>query len=250
MSEWSSAPTIEAIAAGDEQAKAQLRAYLQRFGYLDRSRDPDEFTTTIDVPAALATLQFYASLPISGSFDDATAEAIKKPRCGFPDTDGIANFVLHGSKWNKVEITWRLENSSPDLPLQTVKKALRASFAEWDRYMPHNHFRELATGTADIMIKFARRAHGDSSPFDGPGSVLAHGFFPPPNSGLLAGDIHFDEDETWNELFLQAVALHEIGHSLGFRHSTDTRAVMYAYFTPGRVTLQTDDIAGVRRLYP
>jgi predicted Zn-dependent protease len=100
------------------------------------------------------------------------------------------------------------------------------------------------------MIKFAQGAHGDSSPFDGPGRVLAHGFYPPPNNGLLAGDIHFDEGETWNKLFLQAVALHEIGHSLGFQHSTDTGAVMYPFFVAGRVTLQTDDLAGLRRLYP
>jgi predicted Zn-dependent protease len=48
---------------------------------------------------------------------------------------------------------------------------------------------------------------------------------------------------------LMKVALHEFGHSLGLRHSTDRSAVMFPTFT-GRSTLNTDDIAAIRQLYP
>jgi hypothetical protein len=34
--------------------------------------------------------------------------------------------------------------------------------------------------------------------FDGPSKVLAHTYFPPPNGGTAAGDLHLDEAEGWS----------------------------------------------------
>lgn len=47
----------------------------------------------------------------------------------------------------------------------------------------------------------------------------------------------------------KAVALHEMGHSLGFAHSDVPSAVMYAYYGPQRHTLTADDIAGAEALF-
>jgi len=42
-----------------------------------------------------------------------------------------------------------------------------------------------------ITLNFFRGDHGDGTPFDGPGRVLAHTFIPPD------GEVHFDNDELW-----------------------------------------------------
>src|ERR1700733_15092921 len=50
-----------------------------------------------------------------------------------------------------------------------------------------------------VNILFASGAHGDGYPFDGPGGILAHTFYPaPPNPEPIAGDMHLDNDENWH----------------------------------------------------
>lgn len=49
-----------------------------------------------------------------------------------------------------------------------------------------------ANTLVNIDIKFATGEHGDSLPFDGPGRVLAHAYYP-----RFGGDAHFDETESW-----------------------------------------------------
>ncbi len=43
-----------------------------------------------------------------------------------------------------------------------------------------------------INIKFVERDHGDADPFDGPGKVLAHAYFP-----RFGGHMHVDDQENW-----------------------------------------------------
>jgi len=231
------------------QQQARLREFLQAYGYLDRSRDLNALDPSVDDCAALAQFQRFVGLTGTGKFDADTQKLMNEPRCGFPDVHSISEFALSGCKWNKRVITWRLVGGSEDLPVDRVRQAMRSASGEWDRHMPNNSLQEVLSGPADITVLFARRNHGDGHNFDGPGRILAHAYFPPPCGGRLAGDIHFDEDERWTDAFLMQVALHEIGHSLGLAHSNDPNAVMYPIFR-GRSRLATDDIAGIRRLYP
>ena len=104
--------------------------------------------------------------------------------------------------------------------------------------------------------------------FDGQGSTLAHGYQPGTEaifSGTIAGDVHFDADETWIDVNAEilagnsvtngfdffSVVLHEFGHALGLGHSTNPNAVMFPSIGAGTSnrTLHADDIAGITVLY-
>jgi matrixin len=85
-------------------------------------------------------------------------------------------------------------------------------------------------------------------------NVLGRAFFPPNggNANALAanGDIVLDSGNTWDDTLLKAVVLHELGHSLGLNHETNTIAVMNPTIgNPPLTTLQTDDINGIRAVY-
>ncbi|XP_051829375.1 stromelysin-3 [Antechinus flavipes] len=186
------------------------------------------------------------------------APAQGRPRCGVPDLPpGLRlqtrqkRFVLSGGRWEKVHLTYRILR----FPWQLLKEQVRQMMAEalgvWSSVTPLT-FTEVREGRADIMIDFTRYRHGDNLPFDGPGGILAHAFFPKTHR---EGDVHFDYDETWtigNNLGtdLLQVAAHEFGHVLGLQHSTEAKALMSPFYTfRYPLSLSPDDRRGIQHLY-
>lgn len=64
----------------------------------------------------------------------------------------------------------------------------------WTEVTPLN-FHEVGSHSADISVEFFRFDHHDGYPFDGPGGMVAHAFFP--GDPQRAGNVHFDGDEDW-----------------------------------------------------
>ncbi len=139
------------------------------------------------------------------------------------------------------------------LPADTTQTEISRAFAEWAKYAKLSFTQSSdATAPHTISVLFARGAHGDAYPFDGPGRVLAHTFYPyPMNPEPIAGDMHLDGDESWRigaDTDVFSVALHEAGHALGLGHSDNPQDVMYPYYRKA-TGLSQGDIAAILTLY-
>jgi peptidoglycan hydrolase-like protein with peptidoglycan-binding domain len=258
-------PQSSSLKRGDKGDDVKrLQEYLTKFGYTEsplteafgsekaRVAAPPEQDGNFDenTRQALSRFQKFNGLKVTGKMDKATLELMSRPRCGFPDT---ARFVAEGRKWDKTALTYSYSNFTPDLTQAQVRTALSKAFTLWAIVSPLT-FAEVNSG-ADIVIRFVAGNHGDGSPFDGVSGVLAHAFYPPPNGGALAGDLHFDEAETWTintpptGIDLVTVAAHEIGHALGLAHSNVTGALMFAFYGGAHRNLESDDVSGIQSVY-
>ncbi|XP_006206756.1 stromelysin-1 [Vicugna pacos] len=241
-------------AARDKDNSMELvQQYLEN--YYNLEKDVKQFVRRKDsgpVVKKLQEMQRFLGLKVTGKLDSDTLEVVLKPRCGVPDVGHFSTFP-GTPKWRKTHLTYRIVNYTLDLPRDAVDSTIKKALKVWEDVTPLK-FSRISEGEADIMITFAVRDHGDFNPFDGPGKVLAHAY--PPGPGIY-GDAHFDDDEQWTKdvsgtnLFL--VAAHELGHSLGLFHSTNSEALMYPIYNAltdlARFRLSQDDVNGIQSLY-
>uniref|UniRef100_A0A673MX60 Collagenase 3-like n=1 Tax=Sinocyclocheilus rhinocerous TaxID=307959 RepID=A0A673MX60_9TELE len=208
----------------------------------------------IQLTEKMKEMQKFFGFKVTGKLDKETMEMMKKPRCGVPDVAAYSTFEGK-PKWqtNKLWCFYRILNYTPDMSVAEVDTSMEKALQVWAKVTPLK-FTRIYSGTADIMISFGTRYHGDAYPFDGPQGTLAHAFAP---SLAIGGDAHFDDDEFFTfrsskgfVLFL--VAAHEFGHSLGLSHSNVRGALMfptYSFTDPNHFSLPSDDIRGIQSLY-
>ncbi|XP_048036883.1 collagenase 3a [Megalobrama amblycephala] len=236
----------------DEDRENIAENYLNRLYGLPKQTSSDTERRSSAMSLRLKEMQQFFGLKVTGKLNDETVEVMKKPRCGVPDIAAYSTFA-GDYKWKKHDLTYRIENYTPDMSVAEVDDSIKKALQVWADVTPLR-FTRIYTGTADIMISFVVGDHRDGYPFDGPNGFLAHAF--PPYEGL-GGDAHFDDDETFlyrspegYNLFL--VAAHEFGHSLGLEHSQDPGALMYptyVYRDVDTFSLPQDDVNGIQSLY-
>ena len=153
------------------------------------------------------------------------------------------------------------------------QSALNAAFAAWTAVSTATLVLESAGTTAAMAAACDGRnailfndPFGDITDPSGCGGILAVGGYCASGATAVVngvtfnqiteGDITFNNGWSgcgfWNMTNVAEVATHELGHTIGLAHSTDTTATMYAYahFDGRGAALMPDDAAGVSFIYP
>jgi len=228
--------------------------YLTRFGYTRPCACPDDRLCP-HLGTALARYQSFTGLTVAATLTLETLKLMRQPRCPVPDFDpdelggpGVTDqdpFVFTPGTWANPMLRWFLDGGTSDVTAEA--DAVQRAFDTWTAHIPLTVTRTFVRADADLVVDWVVGDHGDGSPFDGAGNILAHAFFP------SDGRIHFDESETWSHSGtrdVETVALHEVGHALGLRHSGSSDAAMFFQINNEQRTLHEFDVRGIRSRYP
>ncbi len=171
-------------------------------------------------------------------------------------------YAVNGSTWAQPQMSYLVNAVNLDLPELSAVNAVRSGADAWLQQSGAFRFvyggsSSQTTNTFDsINLVMFRNASS--------GSAIATAYYWSSGTRIVDADIVFwDGAFTFfsgssgcsgsSAFYIEDIAAHEFGHTLGLGHSATVGATMYPSVSTcntGNRTLDADDIAGVRSLYP
>jgi len=169
--------------------------------------------------------------------------------------------VLSGPAWGLAQVPYYVNGGNLDLSAASAVTAVRAGADAWYlqaaagvRLSFAGQTAQTATGSDGLNLVVFRNASN--------GSAIATTYWWSSGSRIIDADVVF-----WDGgfrffagttgcaggFYIEDVAAHEFGHALGLAHSSSTGATMYpstSSCSTNPRSLEADDIAGARALYP
>ena len=152
------------------------------------------------------------------------------------------------------------------LPSKLIRDSIEDALGLWASVVPiqfvevpDNGLNYGISGAEYGQIRFRHNYINGPDP-PPPADPIAKAMSTFPSSGQpYAGDVQYDDGDRWQEVGtipvpdILGATIHELGHSLGLGHTTDSSANMYWIFTRtsgvGTGKLFPDDIAGIQAVY-
>jgi hypothetical protein len=177
----------------------------------------------------------------------------------------MTGYVLENIKWGQGaygtsggQVTWSFATTAGEIydfagqiATPAYQVLVRRAFDAWEAVADIDFVEVADSANSDIRLAW--------DTIDGPGGVLgeaASSYYLGAVNTYDFSEVRFDIDENWStqlayvptQVSFYAVALHEIGHTLGLGHPADSTTIMYA-FQNDRVDLTPPDIAGIQAIY-
>jgi hypothetical protein len=190
------------------------------------------------------------------------AIAILATLLGASAASAASAYVLNGPKWGVQQIPYYINPVNSDMPEADAIAAIQAAATGW-----------TTQSGAAIAWAYQGRTNGSSLTQNNRNEM----FFRAASAGSMAAETLWWYDGSYRlieadilfydggfkffggtsgcsgGIYLEDIAIHEIGHGLGLGHSSVTSATMYpsiSYCSQDLRTLDADDIAGILKLYP
>ena len=171
-------------------------------------------------------------------------------------------YVLNGPKWATQQVPYYINPANADMSESAAIDAIQQGAMAW-----------TAQSNANIMLYYMGRTSGSNLTQNGRSEV----FFRPTSAGGMAGEAYWWYDASYHlieadvafydggfkffpgssgcsgGIYLTDIATHELGHALGLGHSSVSSASMYpamGWCDTSLRTLDSDDLAGIEKLYP
>ena len=175
--------------------------------------------------------------------------------------DRLGAYTANGVTWGQVPVPYSINTTNLDLPGAAVESAMQAGANVWANqsgasvaFTYAGTSTQTTTGFDSVNLVVFRNASS--------GSAIATTYWWSSGSHIVDADVVF-----WDAAFLffsgstgcaggfyiEDIAAHEFGHAIGLGHSDITGATMFPSVSTcnqGNRTLEADDIAGARFLYP
>ncbi|GAU39740.1 hypothetical protein TSUD_219840 [Trifolium subterraneum] len=232
---------------------SDLKEYLQFFGYLNSSTLHSNFTDefTENLQSGIIKFQRYFNLSVTGQLDKDTYNIISQPRCGVPDIVNGITTTLFKPWWRNAEkklLTYGFhpKNNVTD----DVKSLFQDAFNRWSNVTSLEFTETTSFNGSDIHIAFLT--------LDGKGGTVGGGYI---NNSVNVGSIYLNADEQWmlsnenviddDDVDLESVVMHQIGHLLGLGHSYVKEAIMYPIVLPEKKIklVNVDDLQRIQQIY-